>query len=69
MCRVLCCAVLIQEEARQLRQALHAADRELAAHQELHAAGDAHAAAGRQALMDLLQPVHAQQQAAPKLQR
>jgi hypothetical protein len=53
----------------QLRQALHAADRELAAHQELHAAGDAHAAAGRQALMDLLQPVHAQQQAAPKLQR
>lgn len=57
------CVVLTQEEARQLRQALTAADRELAAHQELQAAGDAHAAAGRQALMELLQPV--QQRAAP----
>jgi hypothetical protein len=54
----------------QLRQALHAADRELAAHQELHAAGDAHAAVGRQALMELLQPVHqAAVAAAPRRQR
>ncbi len=49
--------LLVQEEAQALRQALAAADRELAAHQQLQAVGDAHAEAGRQVLMALLQPV------------
>lgn len=57
---VICCC--LQEEARLLRMALEVADSELAAHQEIAAAGDVHAAAGRQYLVDLLQPVQTRQQ-------
>jgi hypothetical protein len=53
---VCCCLLLcLQEEARMLRQAIAAADAELAAHAELQAGGDAHAP-GRHLLLGVLQP-------------